>query len=225
MNLKAKILAFSALGVVFLALPAAADVVNVYQIGATSSTCGPHTAQDPSGACINGSAAPTWVNVFSGNLGDQATLTILAEGIDNGSATGNPSEVDQVLVNGVFVGDLTQQSFYSPIFNLSNSNAGTGPLDLDGDSGDPCVTGLSCGAQVTDLSVSTFDVTGLVVPGANTIQVVVDPSNWDNEIDTSSLTARATAPEPGTLSLLGTGVFLVGLASFRRRRQNVSSAY
>jgi len=76
MNLKAKILGFSALGV-FLALPAAADVVNVYQIGATSNICGPHTAQDPSGACINGSAAPTWVNIFSGNLGDQATLTIL----------------------------------------------------------------------------------------------------------------------------------------------------
>jgi len=62
MNLKAKILGFSALGV-FLALPAAADVVNVYQIGATSNICGPHTAQDPSGACINGSAAPTWVNI------------------------------------------------------------------------------------------------------------------------------------------------------------------
>jgi hypothetical protein len=224
MNLRPKILAFSALGV-FLALPAAADVVNVYQIGASSNICGPHTARDPSRACINGSAAPTWVNTFSGNPGDQATLTILAEGIDNGSATRNPSEFDRVLVNGVFVGDLTQQSFYSPIFNLSNSNAGTGPLDLDGDSGDSCVTGQPCSAQVTDLSVSTFDVTGLVVPGANTIRVVVDPSNWDNEIDTSSLTARATAPEPGTLSLLGTGVFLVGLASFRRRRQNASSTY
>jgi len=99
-NLKAKILPFGVLGV-FLALPAAANVVNVYQIGATSSTCGPNTARDPSGACINGSAAPTWVNIFSGNPGDQATLTILAEGIDNGSATGKPSEFDQVLKRGV----------------------------------------------------------------------------------------------------------------------------
>src|SRR5690349_5309831 len=125
MNLKVKILGLSVLGLL-LALPAAADVVNVYQIGSSATVCGANTAYDPSGACITSSATPTWTNIFSGNLGDQATLMILAEGIDNGG-TVNPSEVDRVLVNGTFVGNLTQQSFYSPLYNLSNSNAGTGP--------------------------------------------------------------------------------------------------
>jgi len=215
MNLKNKILAVTALGL-FLALSASADSVNVYQIGSTSGICGANTALDPTGACIFGSATPTWTNTFSGNLGDTATLTIVAEGIDNGSVVPG-GELDQVFVNGTFVGDLTQQTFYSPLFNLSNSNAGTGPLDLDGDAGDPTVAGVT--VPITDLSVSTFNVTGLVGNGANTIEVVVDPTNWVNEIDTSSL----AVPEPGTLSLLGLGLALLGLAMLRRRRQNALS--
>jgi hypothetical protein len=101
---------------------------------------------------------------------------------------------------------------------LSNSNAGTGPEDLDGDAGDPTVKGVT--APITDLSVSTFNVTGLVGNGANTIQVLVDPTNWVNEIDTASLTG---VPEPGTLSMLGAGLALLGLAMLRRRRQNALS--
>jgi hypothetical protein len=216
MNVKSKILAVTALGL-FLALSASANTVNVYQIGSTSSICGANTALDPTGACITGTATPTWTNLFSGSLGDTATLTIVAEGIDNGSVIPG-GEVDQVKVNGTLVGALTQQNLYSPLFNLSNSNAGTGPEDLDGDAGDPTVKGVT--APITDLSVSTFNVTGLVGNGANTIQVLVDPTNWVNEIDTASLTG---VPEPGTLSMLGAGLALLGLAMLRRRRQNALS--
>ncbi len=214
MNLKSKILAITALGI-FLALTASADQVDVYQIGSTSGICGANTALDPTGACISGTPTPTWVNNFTGATGDPGFLSILAEGIDNGSVIPG-GEVDGVTVNGTFVGNLTQQSFYSIFFNLSNSNAGTGPLDLDGDAGDPVITdpGTPAGTIVTDLSLSTFFVpAGILLNGANTIVVNVDPTNWVNEIDTSGLTA---VPEPSSLLLLATGV-LCGISSIRKR--------
>jgi hypothetical protein len=207
------LLVVTALGV-FLALPATADVVNVFQIGSTSSpgNCRANTAFDPAGNCIHGSATPTWTNNFTGSPGSTAILTILAEGIDNGSVIPG-GEQDRVLVNGTFVGDLTQQSFYSPLFNLSNSNTGTGPLDLDGDNGDPTVTGQPPNAQITDLSLSTFNVTALVHVGANTIQIQVDPTNWVDEIDVSNL---AAVPEPSSLLLVTAG--LLGAIGFIRKR-------
>jgi hypothetical protein len=217
MNRTSKILAITVLGA-FLALPATADVVNVYQIGSTSSVCGANTALDANGNCIAGTATPTWINNFTGNLGDTATLTIIAEGIDNGSG----GEVDGVYVNGTFVGNLTQQTFYSPLFNLSNSNAISGPLDLDGSAGDPCVTAPTpepCNTQITDLSVSTFDVTGLVHNGANTIEVKVDPANWVNEIDTASLTG---VPEPSSLVSLFFAAGLLGTILRKRLIRNNS---
>ena len=203
------LLAVTALGLCF-APAASADFVNVYQIGSTGGPCGANTAYDPAGNCIHGTATPTWTNTFTDAAGSSAILTIVAEGIDNGSILVG-GEIDGVYVNGSFVGNLTQQSFYNPLFNLSNSNAGTGPLDLDGDNGDPCVTGpmtQPCSAQITDLSVSTFNVTAFVHPGANTIVVMVDPDDWVDEIDTASLQG---APEPAPLFLIGAGLFAVGI--------------
>jgi hypothetical protein len=167
----------AAIGVsVFVALPVSADSVNVFQIGSTHpGSCSANAALDPNNNCITGSATPTWVNNFSGGPGTKATLTIVAEGIDNGSVIPG-GEKDGVFVNGTFVGFLTQQNFYSPLFNLSNSNAITGPKDLDGDDADPTVVGQPSSAQITDLSISTFDVTGLVlcapVHGSETAEVL-----------------------------------------------------
>jgi hypothetical protein len=218
MNLKSKILPITA-ATVFLALPAVADTVNVYQIGSTHpGTCGANTALDPFNVCITGTATPTWSNNFSGNLGDTAFLSILAEGIDNGSVIPG-GEVDQVIVNGTPVGDLSQQSFYSPFFNLSNSNAITGPGDIDGDNSDPTVANSGVPNNIiTDLTLSVFNVTGLVGNGANSIQVVVDPGNFVDEIDVSTL-AGSPVPEPSTLFVL---VLASGLLCISSRRKRLS---
>jgi len=176
-----------------VALPVKADFVNVYTIG--SSPAG--DARDPAGNNIGGVPTITWINSVS--QAGPALLSIVAEGIDNNGPDGL-AEIDQVLFNGSFIGDLTPQGFYSPLFNLCVATAITGPCALT-------IPGVG---PVTGLSTSTFTVNALA--GANTVEVIVDPSNFVNEIDTSSLTS---VPEPGTISLICLGAVAVLLG--RRR--------
>jgi len=95
-----------------------------------------------------------------------------------------------VFFNGVSIGFLTQQDFYSTAFNLN-----PGPGALPG---------------FTLLTSSSFIVNALA--GANTISVHVDPGNWVNEVETASLEA---VPEPATLWRSGMGI----AAAWRRARR------
>jgi hypothetical protein len=173
-----------------LALPASADVINIYQVG--SSPAG--NALDPLGNPIGGIPVISWTDTISGPISGSYFLSILAEGVDGGPDAPGGGEHDSVFVNGTFIGMLTQQGFYSPLFNVQ---PGPGAL-----------------AGITAETLSTFDVSAFLISGLNTFSVVVDPSNWVDEIEVATLTQ---IPEPGTLALLALGLGAWGIG---RRRKN-----
>ena len=169
------------------------DFVDVFGVGCSGSP-----ALDPGGSPVPCTATVSWnhdINFDPGHL-KAAALQIIAEGIDAVSDTGSPGpEIDEVFVNGTSVGTLTNQSFYSALFNLN-----PGPGALPG---------------FTELTASVFDVAPYLVSGLNTIEVVVDPGNWVLEIETSEL--RVTVPEPATMALFSLGFAALGFARRRRR--------
>ena len=171
-----------------LALPVSADIINLYQVGSTAAG---GVALDPLGNPISGVAIISWTDTIAGTPSGSYLLSILAEGVDGGPNL--PSEFDGVYVNGTFVGFLTQQGFYSPLFNLQ---PGPGAL-----------------AGITAETLSSFDVGALLVGGVNTFEVRVDPNNWVDEIEVATL---AQVPEPGTLALLGLGLVGLGIGSRRK---------
>jgi hypothetical protein len=186
-SLKIKLaLAVVALG---LALPASADVINIYKVGASAGT----VALDPLNNPIGSLPVISWTDTLSGPISGSYFLSILAEGVDGGPDAPAGGEHDSVFVNGTFIGMLTQQGFYSPLFNLQ---PGPGAL-----------------AGITGETLSTFDVSAFLVGGLNTFSVVVDPGNWINEIEVATLTL---VPEPGTLALLGLGLVVLGVGSGRK---------
>ncbi len=165
------------------------DNEDVYAVGCSGSP-----ALDPDDNALACASTISWEHdiTFDENHLKEAILKITAEGIDGVDVPA--PEIDNVYVNNTFVGTLTNQSFYSPFNNL---NPGPGAL-----------------VDFTELTMSLFDVTSLLVSGVNTIRVDVDPSNWVLEIETSSLTV--TVPVPGSLALMGLG--LAGIR-YRRRKQ------
>lgn len=181
-----------------VAIPVKADFVNIYTIGASSGS----QPLDPAGNNISGAPTIMWTN--NASQAGPATLSIVAEGVDNNGPNGL-AEIDQVLFNGVFIGDLTPQGFYSPLFNLCVATAITGPCGLT----------LPGVGPITGLSTSTFTVNALA--GANTVEVIVDPTNWVDEIDTSNL---SSVPEPASISMVCVGAVVLLLG---RRRLLVKS--
>lgn len=174
--------------VLLLAVPCFANPVNVFTVGASAGS----TPLDPIGTPIVGVPIVMWNDNFAVIPAGTVLLAILAEGVDGGPNAPNGGEHDEVFVNGTSVGFLTQQPFYSPLFNL---NPGPGALP-----------------DITAETISVFDITGLLVAGVNNFSVVVDPLNWVNEIEIAVVTF---APEPGTLALVA--LALSGLVIRRRR--------
>lgn len=167
------------------------DFVEVFGVGCSGSS-----ALDPGGTPVACTPTVSWdhtIDFDPSHLKD-AILKITAEGIDAESDTGVGPEFDEVFVNGTSVGALTNQSFYVPVFNLQ---PGPGALP-----------------DITELTISMFDVTPFLISGVNTITVVVDPTNWVLEIETSELWLEV--PEPATLALFSLG--FAGLGFARRRR-------
>lgn len=196
MSIKSLILSLGLFGVLATAsATAGTSTMNLYIVG--SNPAG--NALDPVGNNIGGIPDITWSQTVGGS--GIATLSILAEGIDGGPSAPGLGEQDQVFFNGTFIGDLTQQDFYSPLFNLQ---PGPGAL-----------------AGVTLETLSVFDVTALFHSGVNTVEVKVDPSNWVDEIEVSTL---AAAPEPTTWVMMLAGFAGLGLASYRARRSPISIA-
>ena len=179
-----------AVNLIFFTIPSSGRAaysldVDVYTVG--SNPAG--HALDPGGNNIGGVPSISWdFNVPSAG---NALLRILAEGVDGGSNAPGGGEFDSVYLNGSFLGYLTQQNFYSPDFNLQ---PGPGAL-----------------AGITAEVNSFFDV--FVDAGINTVRIDVDPANWVNEIETSTLSSRV--PEPTTLLLLAIGV--LGICGARRK--------
>lgn len=148
----------------------------------------------------------SWTHFYDGTGFDEtlASLTIVAEGVDYDLVNPSLREDDQVFLNGTLLGFLNNQGFYYAGFDIL---AGPGAL----------------GAPKTELSTTVFFFNpNLLVNGLNTIQVVIDPTNWIMEAETSSLHVEGTpaVPEPSTLGLMG-GAMLLGLA-LRRTRQKAS---
>jgi hypothetical protein len=186
-----RILAPLALLIALAVTPASADTVNVFVVGSNP----PGNALDPGGANIGGVATISWNHNFAGGPGP-VFLTILAEGIDGGPLAPGGGENDEVFFNNVSIGELTQQPSYSPLFNLQ---PGPGAL-----------------AGITELTLSVFDVTALVLLGVNTVRVEVDSGNWVNEIEVSTL---ESVPLPPALVLFATGLAALGLVGRRRKKQ------
>src|SRR3984957_3540571 len=186
-------LAALTVGTLLAAAPASAGPVvlqnNVFTVG--SNPAG--RALDPGGANIGGIPAITTTFTLAAGAAT-GSLTLLVEGVDGGAGAPGGGEHDTVSINGTLLGDLVQQSFHSPLFNLQ-----PGPGALPG---------------ITAETTTTFDVSGLLVAGINTVTVDVDPHNWVHEVEVVTLTA--SVPEPLGITLLGAG--LAGLGVVRRRK-------
>jgi hypothetical protein len=174
---------------------ASASTIDLFAIGSTHSG----GALDPFNNPIPGVPIVSWTQTLVGLPSATTLLSILAEGIDGGPDAPGGGEPDIVYVNGVAVGELAQQAFYSADYNLR-----PGP-------------GIISGKTAETLSI--FDVTSLLVDGLNTFEVRIDTSNWVDEIEVASLRTLQQVPEPASIALAAIALLAISLT---RRRADPS---